>query len=395
MKEATSLEESRRMPRTFLSCLRLAAALLAVSALAQQAQKLSPQAIAHIQAGLAARQENRLDDEVREFEIVAGLAPNLAEAHMNLGLALRKQGKHERAKEAFETAIGIKPNLVTARALLGLDLLTVGRFRDALKHLEAAHAGDSSNTEVNHWLGIAYFELGRYSEAVSKLEAAVRTKPEDPDILYYLTRAHSEAAGQSRSRLLEIAPESARARQALAERAAASGWKDQALEEYRKTAELGPGLPGLQAGLGDLHAAAARYGAAEKAYRSELEKRSDHARVNFRCGEVILKQGRPEEAFTFLNRGLELDPALIDSYFQLGQMLSAEGKFDLAEKTFSQLTGPETPIQTNLLAHHRLAGVYRVQGKKKEASQHEKMFQRITKQIERANRKQARGDKSK
>ena len=382
------------MPRTFLSCLRVAAGLLAVSALAQQARELSPQAIAHIQAGLAARQENRLDDEVREFEIVAGLAPNLAEAHMNLGLALRKQGKHERAKEAFETAIRIKPNLVTARALLGLDLLTAGSFQGAVKHFEAAHAGDSSNTEVNHWLGIAYFELGRYGEAVSKLEAAVKTKPEDADILYYLTRAHSEAAGQSRKRLLEIAPESARARQALAERAAASGWQDQALEEYRKAAELEPGLPGLQAGLGDLYAAAARYGDAEKAYRSELEKRSGHARLNFRCGEVILKQGRPEEAFTFLKRGLDLDPALVDSYFQLAQTLLEEGKFGLAEKTYSQLTGPETPIQTSLLAHHRLAEVYRVQGKKKEASRHEKMFKRITRQIEKAG-KQSRRDKPK
>ena len=331
---------------------------------------------------------------MREFEIVAGLAPNLAEAHMNLGLALRKQGKHERAKEAFETAIRIKPNLVTARALLGLDLLTAGRFRGAVQHLEAAHAGNSSNTEVNHWLGIAYFELGRYSEAVSKLEAAVKTKPDDADILYYLTRAHSEAAGQSRNRLLEIAPESARARQALAERAAASGGKDQAIEEYLKAAELEPGLPGLQAGLGDLYAAAARYGAAEKAYRWELEKRSGDAKLNFRCGEVILKQGRPEEAFTFLNRGLELDPALIDSYFQLGQMLLEEGKLGLAEKIFTQLTGPETPIQTSLLAHHRLAQVYRVQGKKKEASQHENIFKRITKQIEKAS-KQSRGDKSK
>ena len=384
MKQSTSLEESRRMPRTFRHCLRLAAALLAVSALAQRAQQLSPQAIEHIEAGLKARQENRVDDEVREFEIVAGIAPNVAEAHMNLGLALRKQGKLERATQAFETAIRIKPNLVTARALLGLDLLTAGRFRDAMTHFEAAHAGNSSNTEVNHWLGIAYYELGRYSEAVSKLEAAIKTKPEDSDILYYLTQAYGRAAERSRDRLLETAPESARAQQALAERAAASGWRDQAIETYQKAAELGPGLPGVQAGLGDLYASAARYEAAEKAYRAELATRSGDARLNFRCGEMVLRQGRQEEAFTFLNRRLKLDPALIDSYFQLGQTLSKEGKFDLAVKTFSQLAGPEAPIQTSMLAHHRLAEIYQAQGKNKEASQHEKMFKRITRQLEKA-----------
>jgi len=363
----------------------VAAALLAVTALAQQKQReLTPQAIEHIQAGLQARQENRLEDEVREFEIVVGLAPNVAEAHMNLGLALRKQGKLKRAKEVFETAIRIKPNLVTARALLGFDSLAAGRLRDAVEHLEAAHAGNASTTEVNHWLGIVYYELGRYSEAAAQLEAAIRTKPEDADILYYLTAAYSKAAQQSRNRLLGIAPESARAHQALAERASASGWKDQALEEYRKAAELGPGILGLQGELGDLHASAARFAEAERAYRSELEIRSGHASLNFRCGEVILKQGRPEEAFTFLNRGMELDPTLIDSYFQLGQRLSEEGKFDLAEKTFSQLVGPETPIQTSLLAHHRLAEILRAQGKKKEASQHEKAFKRITKQLEKA-----------
>jgi len=54
------------MLRSLLSCLRVAAALLAVSALAQQARQLTPQAIEHIQAGLQARQENRLEDEVRD-----------------------------------------------------------------------------------------------------------------------------------------------------------------------------------------------------------------------------------------------------------------------------------------------------------------------------------------
>jgi hypothetical protein len=45
----------------------VAAALLAVTALAQQKQReLTPQAIQHIQAGLQARQENRLEDEVRD-----------------------------------------------------------------------------------------------------------------------------------------------------------------------------------------------------------------------------------------------------------------------------------------------------------------------------------------
>lgn len=267
-------------------------------------------------------------------------------------------------------------------------------MRDAVGHLEAAHAGNASNTEVNHWLGITYYELGRYGEAASKLEAAIRTKPEDPDILYYLTAAYGKAAEQSRNKLLEIAPESARARQALAERASISGWKDQALEDYRKAAELGPDILGLQGGLGDLYASAAQYAEAEKAYRSELEKRSGHGSLNFRCGEVILKQGRPQEAFVFLNRGMELDPALIDSYFQLGQTLSEEGKFDLAEKTFGQLVGPETPIQTSLLAHHRLAEILRARGKEKEASQHEKAFKRITKQLEKAT-KQARKSKSK
>ncbi len=373
------------MLRSLLNFFRVAAVLLAVTALAQQkARELTPQAIEHIQAGLLARQENRLEDEVREFEIVVGLAPNVAEAHMNLGLALRKQGNHERAKQVFKTAIGLKPNLVTARALLGLDSLTAGRLRDAVQHLEAGHAGNASNTEVNHWLGIAYYELGRYSEAATKLEAAIRAKPEDPDILYYLTAAYRKAAEHHRSKLLEIAPESARAHQAMAERAAASGWKDQALEEYQKAAELGPGVLGLQGELGDLYASAAQYPEAEKAYRAELEKRSGHATLNFRCGEVILKQGRTDEAFTFLNRGLELDRALIDSYFQLGHTLSTEGKFDLAEKTYSQLIGPETPIQTTLLAHHRLAEVLRAQGKKKEASQHDKAFKRITKQVEKA-----------
>ena len=96
---------------------------LQVASLSAQPAGFSPEARAHAQRGVQARQENRLDDAAREFEALIRLAPGLAPAHVNLGLVRHGQSDWEAAVESFQKALAIQADLKEVRGFLGYDLL--------------------------------------------------------------------------------------------------------------------------------------------------------------------------------------------------------------------------------------------------------------------------------
>ncbi len=85
-----------------------------------QSSDLQSRIVQQVQAGLQARRQDRLDDEIKAFQTVVTLDPNLAEGHMNLGLALRRRGDLEQALAALRRAAELKPRLTAAQALFGL-----------------------------------------------------------------------------------------------------------------------------------------------------------------------------------------------------------------------------------------------------------------------------------
>ena len=122
-----------------LAC--LAAVMAPEVRLPGQSTAVDPAVLQHINAGLQARRENRLEDEAREFEAVARLAPNLAEAHLNLGLARHKQGRLQEAVESFETALRLKPNLKgVSKYLGGARRRLAGRDRVPVKFMRGGKA---------------------------------------------------------------------------------------------------------------------------------------------------------------------------------------------------------------------------------------------------------------
>ncbi len=140
-----------------MKTLRLTVASLILGAIlpsaAPQSSDLQSRIIQQVQEGLQARRQNRLDDEIKAFQTVVTLDPNLAEGHMNLGLALRRRGDTEQGVAALQKAVELKPQLTAAQAILGFEALTVGRVKEALQRLETAHDAAPNDANVNLWLG--------------------------------------------------------------------------------------------------------------------------------------------------------------------------------------------------------------------------------------------------
>jgi superkiller protein 3 len=73
---------------------------------------------AHGQLGLAMAGQGKIDDAIKEFQIVLKARPNDAEMHCNLGILLESQGKTDEAIEHYRQALQIKPDNKKAGELL-------------------------------------------------------------------------------------------------------------------------------------------------------------------------------------------------------------------------------------------------------------------------------------
>ena len=363
----------------------LVACLAAVMApevrLPGQSATVDPAVLEHINAGLQARRENRLEDEAREFEAVARLAPNLAEAHLNLGLARRKQGKLQAAVESLEAALRLKPDLKGVSKYLGIDSLRIGRLRQAVKYLEAAHEAQPSDAMVSSWLGAAYFEAGRHREAIPMLEKALKTRPDDHDPLFYLAKAYQAIADSFSDDLFHRAPHSARARQSAAENYAAIGRTEDALREYRRALEQDAGLAGIHAAMAKLYAEGGKLAEAEAAYRAELRIQPASSAVNFEYGELLIKLGRAEAALPHLEAAVRSDPRLVPAYHPVGLSLLGDGRLAEAEKVFLRTTQIDVPVELQISSHEKLIQIYKKLGSKQKAREQAKTLKQLRKQL--------------
>lgn len=333
--------------------------------------------LAHVRAGLAARESNRLDDAFRELSEAAKLAPQLAEIHLNLGLVHHRRRDWRAAIGSFETALRLKPALAGVRDLLGFDYLMLGGLASARTNLEEALVENPKNTDARLWLGLAELEGGNFRVASEHLEQARRVKPQDPDILFYLGRAYERLSAQVRDDLLAFAPDSARAHMAAAEYAAFNGRPKEAIDEYNKALVIDPALPGVHAAIAEIHAGANDFDRAESSYRQELKLAPQNARNHYRYGLVLVQLGRNDDAVTHLEEAVAIDAGLADAQLQLGKALVQTGKFDRAEKPLLAVLAAEASKELKRTAHYQLSILYRRQKRAAEAARQMKLFESL------------------
>ena len=332
---------------------------------------------AHVRAGLAARQEGDLDTASRELQAAAAISQHLPEVFLTLGEVEHRRNQWPAAAAAFEKALQSKPDIPGVRALLGLDYLMLGRYDDAIQTLEKAREEPKAEPETDFWLGLALLETGRNQRAIPYLEAARDAKPDDPDRLFYLGRAYQRAGAQVQSRLLAIAPESARAHLAMAEDHAYNGRPALAIEEYQRTAEIDPSMPGVRGAIAELHAADGNYEEAAESYRQELEISPHNPTVHYRYAVVLEQLGRTEEVADHLQQAVDGDPRIVDAWAALGKARLRQKRMPEAEKALLKALSMESTPEVARIAHYQLGLLYRQLGDTKKSKEHLAAFQKL------------------
>jgi tetratricopeptide (TPR) repeat protein len=323
----------------------------------------------HLQAGLSARSQHQPDVEITEFRKATELDPQLADAFFNLGAAYMEKREYGAAIAPLKRVLELSPDLPAAHQLLGYALLAQGYAAEAILHLEKVGAQDA--------LAIAQLETGHLSEAVTNFNAVLANRPNDPDILYYLGHASGLLSKTAIDALLSAHPDSARAHEALAENYFVLRQMPQAEKEYQEALRIRPDLPGLHLELGQVYANSAEWTKAEEEFRAETRLQPGKAEAAYRLGAALLQQGKTLEAFAELKRANDLKPDMPETLYSLGKAASLTGDAGTAEKSWTKVIKLEKDTSLAAQAHFGLAGLYRKQGKTRQAQQEMQEFQKL------------------
>src|SRR5580692_12298156 len=113
-------------------------------------------AMQHLQAGLEARKQHRVEAEIAEFRKATESDPNMADAFVNLGAAYMEKHDYGAAIAPLKRAVELSPDLPVAHQLLGYALLSQGYAAESIPHLSKVGATEA--------LGIAQIETGQLTE---------------------------------------------------------------------------------------------------------------------------------------------------------------------------------------------------------------------------------------
>jgi tetratricopeptide (TPR) repeat protein len=279
-------------------------------------QAATSDAMRHVQAGLEARQQHNLEQEIAEFRKATEIDPSLADGFVNLGAAYMEKRDYGAAIVPLKRALELSPDLAVAHQFLGYALLAQGYAAEAIPHLDRVGAQEA--------LGIARIETGQLTEAVTNFTAALAKRPADPDLLYYLGHASGLLSKTAIDDLIANYPKSARAHQALAENYYALRQMPQAEKEYLEALRLRPDLPDLHLELGQIYANPAQWPKAEAEFRAETKLQP----------VPYFMQGKANDALPELKRANELKPQMPETLYSLGKAASLAGDSATAEKAW-------------------------------------------------------------
>jgi len=332
-------------------------------------QTLSPEAVQHMQAGVAADKQRQFDVAITEFRRVTELEPAFADGFISLGQAYMEKHDFDSAIPSLKQALEINPDSTPAHQLLGYALLVQGYPAQAIPHLERAKEKSA--------VGIAQIQTGQLPEAVANLQAALAEHPNDPDILYYLGRASGLLSKQSIDTLLAAYPDSARAHEAMGENYFVLRNMPDAESEFREALRLRPDVPEVHLELGEVYAGAFQWAKAEEEFRAQAKLQPGNAEAAYRLGASLLEQGKVHEARAELVRADKLMPDMPETLYSLGKAASLDGDAAAAEKDWSKLLTIEKETPLAAQAHFGLANLYRKQGKTDAAKREMQAFQRL------------------
>ena len=283
----------------------------------------------------------------------------------NLGGLMARLGRTDpEALGTLELAVkaGGKPEPTLGKPLLRA-YLTNGRFDDAIRLVRELAQLDRDDAELQKLYAQASLATNRLDEAIAQYEELARNAPDDREATVNLAMAYAQKqrtdadAAAVYARALELqAGGLGPVRLMMARHHAAAGRLDDAAEEFRRAAQLGPAIESR----------------VRDEVRTLVAAAPDRADLRWLLANLLVEGGEAGEAMEHLHAVFEIDPSQLDQLLhvydrvlsrepeqpaanrQKGMLLKAKGRFEAArpflEKAWKLIPGdPETVAELSEL----------------------------------------------
>jgi Flp pilus assembly protein TadD len=261
-----------------------------------------------VNLGAALAHSGQVDAAITEYQAALKLSPQLESVHLDLGLAFSRKGDLENARVQFEAAHRENPRDARVAILLGDAEARTNQAADALAMLtpmEAANAGDS---DFEYVLGEALIRAGHPRDGVERIEkSAAMTNSAESWML----------AGSTLLDLNEF---------------------PQARRDLDTAMKLEPSLKGLCTLDGTARDKDGDAKAAEPAFRQALQQNPNDFEANLYLGAILYSQRNMDEAKTYLQKALQLNPTSTLARYETAMWLSTSGQLADAAQVLEKLT---------------------------------------------------------
>lgn len=286
----------------------------------------------------------------------------------SLGVCLAHQKRYKEAIADYKHALALSPHDPQTNFNLGLAYFKTGKLKQAIGPLKVAQTKFGHMPQLDLVLGMSLYGADEYAAAAPYLEAVQARQPNNAELQLVLARdylfggEYAKAKEQFRLMLLRD-PDSAQVHLLLGEAYDAMGKEPQARAEFQAAVAKG-NLPGAHFALGYLLWRDKHYGKAAAEFRQELAAHpAEYATLAY-LGDSLLKQGKSEEAVSWIRKSIAANDVLWITHYDLGVIAADKKEYASAIRQFRdsiRLDGKRAE------SHYRLAQVYKATGKQKEA----------------------------
>ncbi|HEX3659932.1 MAG TPA: tetratricopeptide repeat protein [Acidobacteriaceae bacterium] len=314
--------------------------------------------------GVALYFNQQFPQAIDSFRKAIALNPELLAPHLFSGLAWSRLSNPDAAVPELEKAVHLKPSDVLAATWLGYAYSAQARDRMAITEFTAASRLDPGNVDVWYALGQSWLAMGKSAtrrllavapdgarvwqlageqcqfrgddaQALRDFEQASARRPADVELRNLITSLggtppapansptvhdavsedalYREAHGAEKqssaafARVEQLAPDSYRAHEVLAESLVARKKDLEAIQEYRTVLKLNPSLPGIHEAIGEALVRSGRLAEALQEFQEEIRIQPDSAAAHMNAGRVLLMQGHDDAAGAMLGMALRED----------------------------------------------------------------------------------------
>lgn len=287
--------------------------------------------------------QGKLDDAMRELDVLAMQHPEPADVERLRGIVEYQKNQLPQADAAFAKALEQNPSDREAMQMRGIVLFRMGRPEEAIPLLEKAHSsGAIANADPNYVLGLCYIATKRYDEARRAFAVQYDFQPDSAAAWLVTARMlfRQELTGPAAaaaSHAVGIDPRLPLAHRLLGEIALANGDVPGAVAELEKERALNPLDGETYDRLGDAYLRSGQYARAQQVLDRAVLLEPNATGPYILLGKALLEEHDPAMAAMYLERAAQMDPSNSMTHMLLGRALMAAGRKDDAQREFQAL----------------------------------------------------------